>query len=176
MQSLASMKYFSGIGSRKTPSDICQLFGKISTHLCDVHGYTLRSGGADGADLAFEQTASNKDIYLPWKLFNNNESLLYDVCDDAKTMAQTIHPKKTYLVGPSLLLHARNCYQVLGKDLNTPSDFLLCWTEDGKTIGGTATAIKLAIKHDIPVLNFGKMTHCHFEQYLNFLEKHLDLD
>ena len=35
---------------------------------------TLRSGGADGADLAFEIGAANKEIYLPSKDFNNNSS------------------------------------------------------------------------------------------------------
>jgi len=41
-------------------------------------------------------------------------------------------------------LHGRNVKQVLGDDLKTPSDFLLCWTKEGKDVGGTRTAIVLA--------------------------------
>ena len=55
----------------------------------------------------------------------------------------------------------RNVYQVLGKDLNTPSEFVICWTPDGaetanersiKT-GGTGFAIALADSLGIPVYN-----------------------
>ena len=41
------MKYYTGIGSRKTPDDICKLMTKVAAKLsCD--NWTLRSGGADG--------------------------------------------------------------------------------------------------------------------------------
>lgn len=44
---------YTGIGSRETPEwAICKI-KKIGGYLYDK-GYTLRSGGADGADLAFE--------------------------------------------------------------------------------------------------------------------------
>jgi hypothetical protein len=42
------MKYYAGIGSRETPKDILDLISKIAIKLESL-GYTLRSGGADGA-------------------------------------------------------------------------------------------------------------------------------
>lgn len=47
------MKYYTGIGSRETPEDI-QSWMKAFAIRMQKHGYTLRSGGAGGADSAFE--------------------------------------------------------------------------------------------------------------------------
>ena len=51
--------------------------------------------------------------------------------------------------------HARNCYQVLGKDLQSPSNFVLCWTPGGAVTGGTGQALRIAIDRGIPVFNMG---------------------
>ena len=50
---------------------------------------------------------------------------------------------------------ARNSYQVLGYDLNTPSSFIVCYTKNGKLTGGTAQALKIAKDYNIPIFNFG---------------------
>lgn len=52
-------------------------------------------------------------------------------------------------------MHSRNCHQIFGYDLTKPVDAVVCWTPNGKIQGGTATAIKLAIKSNIPVFNLG---------------------
>ena len=52
-------------------------------------------------------------------------------------------------------MHSRNCHQILGYDLKSPVDCVITWTPNGNIQGGTATAIKLAIKHNIPVFNLG---------------------
>lgn len=52
-------------------------------------------------------------------------------------------------------MHSRNCHQILGCDLQSPVDAVICWTPNGKIQGGTATAIKLAMKYNIPVFNLG---------------------
>ena len=46
-------KYYTGIGSRKTPENILKKFKDIATFL-ETKQYILRSGGAEGADSAFE--------------------------------------------------------------------------------------------------------------------------
>lgn len=56
-------------------------------------------------------------------------------------------------------MHARNVYQVLGKDLDTPSKMLIAWTKltrKGEPMGGTATAINLAKKFGVEVLHLGR--------------------
>lgn len=144
--------FYTGVGARKTPPEICEIFGKIATHLKD---YTLRSGGADGADLAFEKKAAKKEIFLPWKGFNGNSSPLYNIPRGAFDIAEKFHPRWKYLREPVKKLMARNSMQVLGGDLQTNSSFLVCWTENGEIIGGTAQAIRIANAYGVPVYNFG---------------------
>lgn len=54
-------------------------------------------------------------------------------------------------------LHTRNVFQVLGRDLNSPSEFLVCYApvdKHGIPKGGTRTAFVLAQQYDIPCFNF----------------------
>lgn len=153
-------KFYTGVGSRETPPDVASLMRKIASFLED-EGYILRSGGAPGADTFFEdgvKEASNKVIFLPSKGFNNNPSPHYGVCERSLEIASRIHPAWNKCKPYARMLHARNVYQVLGKDLNTPSKFLICWTQNGEAKGGTRTAIKLAQEYDIPILNFGSVS------------------
>ena len=160
------MLYYTGIGSRSTPEPVLKTMVELSKHL-EAMGFVLRSGGADGADRAFELGVSNetnKHIYLPWKNFNGNKSSLYEISDKAFEIADTLHPIFKSLKPAVQRLHARNTYQVLGNDLNTPSLFVVCYTpcgsEDESTLtsksGGTATAIKLACRNNIPVFNLNR--------------------
>lgn len=50
-------------------------------------------------------------------------------------------------------LMRRNIYQVLGKDLNTPSEFVICWTKNGQLAGGTSFAMRVAYEWKVPVYN-----------------------
>jgi len=150
------VKYYTGVGSRETPDFVCLAMTEIA-RILESYGYTLRSGGADGADLAFEAGAGLlKEIYLPKKGFNGSTSQLYGVGLEALTLASVVHPAWDKCKAYARLLHARNCYQVLGSALDEPSDFLICWTENAEKRGGTRTAIVLAEQHKIPVLNLGK--------------------
>lgn len=157
--------YWTGVGSRDTPTDVQEEMRALGRVLAAA-GYILRSGGADGADLAFETGAreipgARLEIFLPRKGFNKNPSRLFGVGPNALALAATIHPVWDRLEEGSRTLHARNCYQVLGKRLDSPSAFLVCWTEDGcesehsrsRGTGGTATAIVLASRHSVPVFN-----------------------
>jgi hypothetical protein len=98
---------------------------------------------------------------LPYKGFNGNPSPLFGVGPKALALASTVHPVWEDLDRGSRVLHARNCYQVLGRQLNKPSEFLVCWTPDGcesgamrsRVTGGTATAIVLAERYNIPRFN-----------------------
>ncbi len=44
---------YTGIGSRETPIEILEIFKNIGKYLGEI-GYTLRSGGTDGADNYYE--------------------------------------------------------------------------------------------------------------------------
>ena len=154
------MNFYTGVGSRKASNRILNIIRAISKFNSDQLKFILRSGGADGCDLAFEDMASNlKEIWVPWLNFNRSSSNNLPN-KEAFTIASEIHSGWDYLSSGAQKLHARNIHQVLGRDLNIPSKFLTCWTEKGKCIGGTATAIKLAKQYNIPIFNIG-----HFEKF-----------
>jgi hypothetical protein len=149
------MKYYTGVGSRKTPPEIRLLMTKIAKKLSATH--MLRSGGAIGADQAFEAGAgSNKKIYVA-----------SDATEAAKTVAAKYHPVWYRLSDFVKKLHGRNAFQVLGDDLATPSKFLVCWTPDGCVshetralrTGGTGTAISIASENGVTVFNLAIVSH-----------------
>ena len=120
-------------------------------------GYILRSGGADGSDTAFEigcdRVNGKKEIYLPWKNFNGNKSnLIFDDDIEAINIAKKYHPAYNGLSQGAKRLISRDSYQVLGKDLKTPSKYIICYT-DGT--GGTSQALRIAedIQINIPIFN-----------------------
>lgn len=138
------MKFYTGIGSRSTPPEELAKLTKIATFLEEC-GYILRSGGAEGADQAFEAGISQpsmKEIYRP------RHSDAY-----AEEIAAKIHPMWSACNVYARQLHGRNVMLVLGRDLKTPSDFVVAWTYDGIKSGGTRTGLVLAKQRGIPAFN-----------------------
>ena len=70
-------------------------------------------------------------------------------------IAENFHPNWGRLSQGAQKLQARNSHQVLGQNLETPSSFIVCWTEGGKGSGGTGQAIRIAKHHGIKVIDFG---------------------
>lgn len=153
--------YYTGIGSREESPDVLwtdrQKFIQEKASKLAYLGYILRSGAADGADAYFEQGCDlvhgNKEIYLPWKDFNGSKSAFYTQAEETIEIVKNIHPAFNRLTPGALKMHCRNVHQVLGRDLKTPSLFLLYWTKDGNITGGSSTAINLALKYNIPIKN-----------------------
>lgn len=178
------MKYYAGIGSRDVSllsDDIKDLMMKVSTYLAN-NQYTLRSGAADGCDSIFEMGCNkgngNKEIYLPWKNFNGSQSEYYTVDENALYIASKYHPAWANLSNPVKKLQARNVYQILGFNLNSPVAFILCFTKNGLDIGGTGQAIRIAKANNIPIFNFGKYKDydiCRIElwEFLQNIDKNL---
>ena len=156
------MNYYAGIGSRDTPADIMEIMTNIASVL-ENHNYILRSSGAKGADSAFEvgvQIETNKEIYLPWKEFNNSTSELYlDNIKESKYTTAYLMAEKFYHSNLSkassntIKYMTRNSFQIMGLDFMEPSEFVVCWTKDGKASGGTGQAIRIAEFYQIPVFN-----------------------
>lgn len=156
------MKSYAGIGSRETPKDVCLYMTAIAKRLASL-GYTCNSGGADGADSAFEKGAVvNRQIFLPWDGFNGksienlnkmNNTWKYLVPPFNKDLVRKYHPRPDALSDAGWKFMSRNSYQVLGDDLKTPVHFVLCWTKDGKASGGTGQAMRIAKDYGIPIFN-----------------------
>ena len=169
------MKYYAGIGSRDCPKEIASLMVKVAAWL-SRRGYILRSGKAPGSDEAFEKgcdmVKGEKEIFLPWTGFNNSESNLVVKDKRAFDIAKKYHPYYDRLGQGAKKLQARNSHQILGKDLETPCDFVICYTEGGKEIGGTAQALRISKDYNIPVFNFGlynNIDECR-ENFMKFIE------
>lgn len=158
---MTKSKCYAGIGSRETPESILTAMESAARFL-GSWGYTLRSGGARGADTAFEtgcdHVGGDKRIYLPWKGFNKNLSQYYGTSKESRLLAKRYHPNWSNVSDRGRDFHGRNCYQILGSDLETPCDFVLCWTPSGKIVGGTGQALRMAQDYDIEIINFGSMS------------------
>jgi len=158
-----------GVGSRETPPDILKTMKKIGKALAN-YGWTLRSGGAKGADTAFEEgcdlAKGLKEIYIPSDGFNGRSKYEVGVSVPAGPMlecafalAEELHPTWASCSVYAKLLHARNGFQVMGKNLNTGADVVVCWTIDGRMAGGTGQALRIARKCKIPTVNLGQCTY-----------------
>lgn len=153
-------RYYAGIGARKTPFPVLQFMEKVAEAL-EKQGWILRSGGAEGADSAFERgvkAMENKQI------FRANQP----ICEAAFATVDRYHPSPDRLGTFPRRLMARNAYQVLGPDfgktgenLQPPSSMVICWTPDGCRrhserlygTGGTGQAISIADDKGIKVFN-----------------------
>lgn len=179
-------KYYAGIGSRKCPPHILTVMSEFAKYAAELN-YCVNSGGADGADTAFEHAALSVSgccqIFLPWPGFNGHKNT--DFCDvpfqnpkpEAFDVAANIHPNWKNLKHSIRCLVARNMHQVLGWNLNNPVDFIICWTPDGaetkqqysQKTGGTGSAIALADSWGIPVFNLFNPSR--LDDVLEFIEK-----
>lgn len=150
-----------GIGSRETPEDICELFTELGAEARE-RGWWVRSGHARGADYAFEKGArENCIVYMPWATFNSDFPMLgrprtSELRDEVLDVVYRHDPYANDDTSQGVKrIKSRNVYQVLGEDLKTPSDLVICWTPDGKVLGGTGLAIRIAREHEIPIINVG---------------------
>lgn len=149
------MLRYAGIGNRTIDEFYFEFLESLALFLSQE--YTLCSGGAKGSDSAFEFGARGKanifrasdatpeSILLASKYHGN-----WDKCDD--------YTKK---------LHGRNAMIILGKDLNWPVEFVICYAIN-ETRGGTSLGLKIASDHKIPVFNVAKAEgYEEFKEYLN---------
>lgn len=134
--------FYAGIGSRTTPDDIIQIMTKVAKRLATMN-YTLRSGGAAGADTAFENGAGRlKQIFRP-----------RDATAEAIRLASEFHPAWHNCNEYVRKLHGRNAQIILGRELDEPVEFVLCWTPGGQGVGGTGMGISIAESRNVPVKN-----------------------
>src|SRR5215217_6010795 len=109
--------FYTGIGSRKTPRSVMNEMTEIARVL-EEHGYILRSGGAGGADSAFEKGVKvheNAEIFLPWEGFEGRfiDNKRYFVWKpEAKKIIATIRKDFKTMGSRSRRFHTRNVHQV----------------------------------------------------------------
>ena len=147
------IKYYAGIGSRKTPSNVLDRIRNYSRELGEL-GYHLNTGDAIGADAAFirgttlagsPKTILKSNDALPWSFIEVQRHLPSD--------RRGFENWKPFIKG----LVARDMMQVLGTNGDEPVEFVLCYTPTTEyscsLSGGTGYAIRCALAYDIPVYN-----------------------
>lgn len=139
------MLRYAGIGSRNTPEHICELMSNIGEKLAN-NKWLLRSGHARGTDKAFERgcdaSKGKKEIFTK-----------HHVTESALELAEQFHPAWHNCDDYAKSLHARNCFIILGNDLDTPVNIVLCYAPGEFNWGGTSQGLRIARHYNIPILN-----------------------
>lgn len=164
--------YITFVGSRKAPDFVIKKYAQFAESYAR-QGCILRSGNAYGFDQVLKGVPESKrEIYLPYDGFGPKISganiyipSQFSNYRQAVAIVRMLHPNKK-LNDIHIKYLARDVYQILGKDLDTPCEKVYCWTEDGadrvsditSTTGGTAMAIRVAEQYHIPVINLNKST------------------
>ena len=201
---------WAGIGSRETPLPLLSKMTEVGEFLGKI-GYVLHSGGAIGADMAFEgkpyplALTAKEDIYNKkgekimsagetvepgsktytnaYYVFSDNKGgsnkfekptmssvpaakprvmsfSANNVDNKARALAAAVHPGYNKMTPYQQDLMARNGYQVFGKDLDSPVDFVLFYAEETdnplRPKGGTGQAVELARLKGIPTINMAE--------------------
>lgn len=161
-------RYFTGIGSRKTPKKALSLLNACSGTLVKDYNMVLRSGHAQGADRACEYGAEGRaHIYLPWPEFGQKtygkdigmavrgHAIVPQMKDFPRHLATIREVYKDHGMDFDSLKPAvqklmfRNVFQIHGTD-NVLSELVICYHEGS---GGTLWAVRLAERKNIPIIN-----------------------
>ena len=162
-----------GIGTREVPDPDKQAaeFERLASivqeigELAGVHGWLLRSGGADGMDSLFEYFWKGpKEIYIAWNGFNHRYHGIkgaVNITDEAtlkraQYIVANVHPAWGRLKRGAKMLHTRNVFQALGDDVNSPSDICVYYANQdiyGNVQGGTRTAVEICRANGVPTYN-----------------------
>lgn len=164
----SDLAFYAGIGSRETPADICDYMTTTAERLARL-GFILRSGGAKGADKAFEAGAGKgKVIFRP-----------EHATADSMREASRHHSAWNKCNARAQRLHGRNVLIILGEDSLDNEEmwvqFVISWTPPDIPRGGTKLGMRVAEERRIPVFNLavpGKREE--LESLLGRLEREIE--
>jgi hypothetical protein len=161
---------------------VCEEIEALAARLAR-EGWVLRTGLSPGADQAFYRGARSAqgviELYLPWPGF---EAAARDAREGSEVRELACPSPEAYELGGRFhrawhgrgwdalteaerALLARDSHQVLGADLRSPAEWVICWTPDGGLDGedprsqGTGQALRIAAHYGIPVLNLARPEH-----------------
>lgn len=149
-------KFYTGTGSKTAPWEVLLLMYHLAQRLAAA-GYWLRTGMVTNPNRAFRQGAGSRHVVCGPE----------GVTTGAMMLAETYHPTWDRCDGRARKFHACGVHQVLGQELDRPSEFVVVWTADGCTThaertvrtGAPATAISIADSYAIPVFNLRRKDH-----------------
>lgn len=156
------MLAYAGIGSRNITLAERQIIKRIAKQLSTK--FILYSGNAEGSDISFQEGSNgNCVVMLPYKGFNIKcfdyikKSKEYFVLktDEAIESVKKFHPNPSSLNSWGFDLMVRNYFQINGYEEYEQVSFVVCCakTKNGKVMGGTGQAVRIALSRNIPVIN-----------------------
>jgi hypothetical protein len=159
-------RVYAGIGSRQTPPEVLDVMRLLAGKM-EEDGWLLRSGGAAGADAAFEagvKDPAKRAIFLPGPSFNGRRAGAGGYFDSTQlpgwqAALETVnqyHPAPERLSPFARNLMARNAMQALGPYLDRRANAVVAWTPGGLATGGTGQALRMAQDLGIEVRNLGR--------------------
>lgn len=140
---------YAGVGARATPPAVLERMKAIAERKAR-EGWTLRSGGAMGADSAF---------YCGAKAYGDNYKIFTPdsvIPKWAMDIAEKHHPAWYNLNNYVKRLMGRNVLIVCGNLPTGPDDLaqeVICWTPGGQVVGGTGHTLRVAKTYNIPIRN-----------------------
>lgn len=159
-----SILAYVGIGSSRTPQATLDAMTRVAEELA-IEGFTLRCGRGGPPDTAFERganrAAGQREIYLPWPGFDGRTDGIIASDQRANEVCRSLVPYWSDLSAHERFIECTAAHLVFGKDLRTPSLFLITWTTDGAEwdgavspeTGRSAASIALCARLGIPVFN-----------------------
>lgn len=153
-------KAYAANGDKNTPEEMIETMTKLAKELDDM-GFTLRTNGGLVVGTTFENASTRKEIYLPWKKFNDKVGYMHKVSPAAIELAIRFFSKLADMKDYMKNIVGSNSHMMLGENLRDPVKFLVVWTPDGVEDGTKVTAktgytsncIKIATASKIPVFN-----------------------
>ena len=147
-------------GNDNPPEFVINIIGRLIP-IVESLGYIVRSGGMKGIDNFVETFTRKVELHLPWKGFDNKDSKSTFNSEEAKEYAKRCHPTWDGIKPAAQAFFAKNVRMVYGKELKSPTQFVVIWSEDGaeQTIDRTARTgmaghiLALARQLRIPVFN-----------------------
>lgn len=177
-----------GIGSRKTPEKTLEDIRAIG-ELCRSLKVFVRSGHAEGADMAFEEGAKEYTlVYMPWHDFGPKKKAAparnYIYFDDTPAISKKLamesvdkfHPAPHHLKWGGRVCLARDFFQVMGTSGKAPVSCIVCWAEPkGKGYdevkGGTGQAVRIARANGLPVFNLHEVPATEVMDWISLVAK-----
>lgn len=183
--------FWTGVGSRpkNLPNSRIEVEMMYVGRLMAEKGWILRSGNADGSDLAFQKGVYSVDpqlteIFLPREGFNSYHNhagakyklLHHEDIEACKPFLEKANMSKEVerMSAWNKAFHYRNVCQVTGKEKYCGFDLsnfvVYCAPEeDGVVSGGTRTAVYVARSLAIPTFNIGFPDQ--YEEFLGFISE-----
>lgn len=162
-EELAAYKLYKTVvfsGEQNCPDSVIPNLIDIIKEL-ENNDYIIRHSVLRGFDEEVARVVRSAEMHLPWKGFADKESKFTYTPDEAKEIAKRCYPGWENLKLPMQGFSALKVRLMMGKDMKSPAQMLIIWTDDGaesvrertQSCGFTGIAIDIANQLRIPVFN-----------------------